>query len=209
MDGLRPDHLVYAAPDLAAGIDRVAELLGVVPVPGGRHPAFGTRNALVGLGESAYLEILAPDPASPPPGRGLLFRLDELEGPKLVTWAATGGRLELLVEQAYLAGVDLGPVQEGCRRLPDGSLLSWTLTDPHAPREGGVLPFLIDWGTTPHPADALAHACRLLGLRAEHPDADRVRALLAALGLAIDVASGPAPGLAATIRGPNGTVELR
>ncbi len=209
MDALRPDHLVYAAPDLAAGIDRVTELLGVPPVPGGRHPALGTRNALVGLGESAYLEILAPDPASPPPDRGLLFRLDELPGPKLVTWAATGGRLEPLVEKARRAGVDLGPIQAGSRRQPDGSLLSWTLTDPHAPREGGVLPFLIDWGTTPHPAAALAHPCVLLGLRAEHPDADRVRARLAVLGLAVDVASGSVPGLAATIRGPNGTVELR
>lgn len=209
MDNLRVDHLIYTTPDLATGIEAVRTLLGVEPVPGGHHPDLGTRNALVGLGRSVYLEILGPDPESLPPDRGWLFRIDELERPRLATWAVRGSMLDPIVAAAREAGIDLGSVQKGSRRQPDGSVLSWTLTDPYALREGGVLPFLIDWGRSPHPATALPSGCELLALRLLHPEAHRVRSALEALGVDVEVEQERSPGLAATIRGPNGTVELR
>ena len=54
------DHLVYATPDLAAGVDQVERLLGVKAIPGGQHPGGGTRNSLIRLGEGSYLEIIGP-----------------------------------------------------------------------------------------------------------------------------------------------------
>src|SRR5262245_26246914 len=84
----RVDHLVYATPDLKLGIDRTEELFGVRATPGGQHPGSGTRNALVALGPSAYLEIIGPDPEQSKPSNPRRFGIDDLKAPRLVTWAA-------------------------------------------------------------------------------------------------------------------------
>lgn len=203
------DHLIIGAPDLDEGMARARELLGVEPARGGQHPGFGTRNALVSLGKGRYLEIVAPDPNQPDPVGPRLFGIDDLEAPRLVTWSAKGKELENLVSEAGTHGAGLGSVRSGGRKRPDGSILSWTVTDPFMPREGGVVPFFIDWGGTPHPSETAPPGCELLELRAEHPDAGRVQATLRGLGLAIRVETALAPGLVASVRTPSGAVELR
>lgn len=205
----RVDHLVYATPDLAAGVKQVERLLGVKAVPGGQHPGAGTRNALIGLGDKTYLEIIGPDPDQPKPDRPRRFGIDELQAPRLVTWAAKGTDLEAIVESAKSHSLDLGQVQSGSRRRPDGVLLSWRLTVSPALTADGLVPFFIDWGTTPHPAAALPKACELVALRAEHPDGNRVQAELSTIGLSLRVNPGSAPSITATIRTPKGDVELR
>lgn len=205
----RIDHLVYATPDLARGIEEVEKLLGVRAVSGGQHPGGGTRNALIGLGDRVYLEIIGPDPDQPKPNRPRRFSIDELESPRLVTWAAKATDLARVVDDAKRNGIELGQVQSGSRRRPDGVMLSWKLTVSSELTAGGVIPFFIDWGETEHPAASLPKGCRLVSLRAEHPDADRVGKMLAGIGLDLLVEKGPAPALIATISTPRGTVELR
>jgi hypothetical protein len=208
----RIDHLIIAAPSLKEGMARAEELLGVEAMPGGQHPGFGTRNALISLGKGTYLEIVGPDPEQPDPEGARLFGVDDLKASKLVTWVAKGTDLEGLVSGAGSAGTYesvLGSVPSGGRKQPDGSFLAWEVTDPFTPREGGVVPFFIDWGETPHPSETAPVGCELVDLRAEHPDVGRVREILNGLELNLRVESGPTPALIAKIRGPGGTVELR
>lgn len=61
------DHLVIVVPDLSAAIERYQQL-GFSVVAGGRHTTTGTHNALIGLADGSYIELLAfyqPNPQSP------------------------------------------------------------------------------------------------------------------------------------------------
>jgi hypothetical protein len=205
----RIDHLVYATPDLTAGITHVETLLGVYATPGGQHPGEGTRNALVALGPTSYLEIIGPDPEQPHPAGPRKFEIDDLSEPRLVTWAAKGTNLTQFVADARRRGVPVGDVIPGSRRTPGGVLLSWHISNQRAMVADGLVPFFIDWGDTPHPAKSAAAGATLIALRAEHPEPESVRRMLGELGLELPVAKGAKPSLVATIAGTRGRVDLR
>ena len=205
----RVDHLVYATPDLNRGVEEIEKLLGVRATAGGQHPGRGTRNALVALGPTAYLEILAPDPEQPPPEEPRPFGLDELKESRLVAWFVNGRDLERLRGEAVRKGVPLGEVKSGSRRRPDGVQLWWQFTDPWVRVADGIVPLFIDWGDSPHPARTAAKGATLVSLRAEHPDVLDVRGMLRRLGLDLPVKRRQSPALIAVIEGPRGRVELR
>jgi hypothetical protein len=137
------------------------------------------------------------------------FGIDDLKSPRLVTWAVKSNDLEAITQKAKTYGLDLGMVQSGGRRRPDGVLLAWRLTVSRILTADGIVPFFIDWGKTQHPASGLSQNCKLVGLRAEHPNAKNIEPGLSALGLNIKIDKGPAPALIATIQTPQGQVELR
>lgn len=207
------DHLVFASPELSEGVRLVEERLGVTMDPGGRHEGFGTRNRLVGFGGRSYMEVVSVDPGAPDPDRDRWFGLDTLEAPRLVTWCAAvptaaASDLPALVAAGRDAGVDLGEIRQGRRARADGSVLTWSMTDPWSDRQGGVIPFFIDWGASPHPAEQLPARARFLGVRLEHPEPERIRGFLDALGLDTPVTEAHAPRVIATLETPNGVREL-
>jgi hypothetical protein len=205
----RVDHLVYATPDLQIGIDAIEKQLGVKATVGGQHPGLGTRNALAALGPTSYLEIIGPDPAQAKPPGPRRFGIDELKAPRIVRWVVQSSELAAVAEKAAKAGVTLGPIASGGRRRPDGVVLAWRYTDPAVVVADGLVPFFIDWGTSPHPALTAAKGATLVQLRAEHPDAPRVQTMIDQLGLELRVSQAPAPSIIATIDSPRGRVELR
>ena len=205
----RVDHVVYATPNLDRGIEEIEKLLGVRATAGGQHPGRGTRNALIALGPTAYLEIIAPDPEQPPPAEPRPFGIDGLTKSRLVAWFVKGRDLERLRSEAVRNGVPLGEVKSGSRRRPDGVELAWKFTDPWAPVADGIVPLFIDWGDSPHPAGTSAKGALLISLRAEHPDVQGVRGMLQRLGVDLPVEQGQSPTLVAVIEGPRGRVELR
>ena len=205
----RVDHLVYATPDLSLGIDTLEKLFGVRAAAGGQHPGEGTRNALIALGPASYLEIIGPDPEQPKPDKPRRFGIDDLKAPRLARWAAKGTELERLHAEAASHGITLGDVIAGSRRRPDGVVLSWRYTNPRTVVADGIVPFFIDWGTSPHPSRTAAPGVTLLSLRVEHPDAIRVQKMLSQLGLDLSVQLGAKPALIATCDSPKGRVELR
>ncbi|MEJ3653601.1 VOC family protein [Actinomycetes bacterium KLBMP 9759] len=196
----RLDHLVYATPDLDAAVTAFAAVSGVEPVEGGRHLGRGTRNHLVGLGPTSFLEIIGPDHDYPAePGAVVPFGIAELTGPRLVTWAVAPSDIE-----AAVAASGIGPIEPMARRTPAGDLLEWRLTPSGAAPPG--VPFLIDWGSTPHPAAALPRV-GLTGLGATLPDPDAVEGVLAALDVTLALEPGPRA-LVALLDTPRGPVTL-
>jgi hypothetical protein len=206
------DHLVVAATTLADGIEYIAEVTGVAPQPGGKHAAMGTHNALVRLAERAYLEIIAIDPTGTKPARPRWFDLDNIalqaelaERPRLIHWVA---RTPDIARAAALCPILLGaihPMTRGDYR--------WRITIPDDGKlpAKGVVPTLIQWDVPLHPADLLpASGISIAGIAAAHPDPDRIRSALAALGLVgvLPVTYDRDVRLAAMLRTPRGIVTL-
>jgi hypothetical protein len=198
------DHIVYAGPDLDEATRHVARLTGVRPVEGGRHPGLGTRNRLIGLGGRRYLEVVGPDPEQPAPDLPRPFGLDELTTPRLVAWAIRAADLDDRVARARARGHDPGVAEPMSRRTSAGELLRWRLT----PIRVGPVPFLIDWGTTAHPADSDLPVAALVSFTAADPEPDEVRSRLEPLGARLDVCYAERPALTAVLAGPDGPVTL-
>jgi len=172
----RLDHLVLAAQTLQEGVEYVQATLGVEPPPaGGKHPLMGTHNRLLNLGHGAYLEIIAVDPEAPTPDRPRWFELDRFVGPpRLLTWVACSEALECY------AALGLGPVCKARR-----GDLEWHITLPEDGRLhwGGVVPYLIQWGSR-HPSETLPETgCRLEELVLRHPEPQAVDRVLRSLEL--------------------------
>ncbi len=203
------DHIIFAVPELESGMDEIESLLGVRPMIGGRHPKYGTHNALLSLGTDTYFEIIAPDPELPAPENGRLFDASGTGQSRLATWVLRSDSIEEQSAKVVSTGVPLGPLESGSRESPDGTVLSWRLTNPYATPFDGAIPFLIDWGNTPHPAGTTPRGCELVGLRIEHPKTDEVREALSVLGVDIDVNKADKYRLIATIRSVRGIVELK
>lgn len=202
----RLDHLIWAVADLDRGIADLEALSGVRAAVGGRHPGFGTRNALAGLSPGLYLEILAPDPLQD--GAGTLGALVAgLVQPSLIGWCARGDDLEGLAARLPAAGLATPGRIAMTRTRPDGLRLDWSILGIGGHEFGALIPFLIDWQACPHPSASAPAGLRLERFDLTAPDPLAVASACAGLGIDVQPSQGKA-GLHAEITGPKGQFRL-
>ena len=146
------DHLVLAARTLAQGLDWCEATLGIRPEAGGRHALMGTHNRVFAIGSArfprAYFEVIATDPAAPPPQHARWFALDDaalqhalVRGPQ---WVARCASLDATRAALLASGLDGGEPRpaELAAALPEAlerdpragaSPISVTLAGTHGP----------------------------------------------------------------------------
>jgi hypothetical protein len=150
------DHVSYAAShdSVIDVIQRIGSQLGASFIDGGIHPQFGTRNFILPLKDSRYIEVVCPlnHPAADKTPFGQLVRKKVEAGGGWLSWVVVVSDLSPIEQKLQRKAV------EGHRKKPDGSELFW--------RQIGILdtldqasnPFFIQWERGSHPsteADAL------------------------------------------------------
>jgi catechol 2,3-dioxygenase-like lactoylglutathione lyase family enzyme len=200
------DHIILGIDDLDRGVAWVEQRTGVRAVFGGVHPGRGTRNALIALGPSSYLEILAPDPQQSSPT--WFTQLLTLPDPRLLAWAVHAPDLAALAQVAVAAGFPIDGPHDGARSRPDGKVLRWKLFHLHDDR-GGLLPFFIEWShDSLHPAADAPSGCRLERFHLQSPDAQDLARACQILAVEVAIEPGVKPLMIARLASPKGEVEL-
>ncbi len=141
---MRIDHVVLGSRDLDATGDRYLRQHGLASVPGGAHPAWGTANRIVPLGDD-YVEFLAvvdPDVAASS-AFGTFLRDLTAEGDRWFTVCVADDDLD---GSAARLGLD---VVRGSRVRPDGTEVRWRSAGLEDPRRDPWLPFFIEWQVDP------------------------------------------------------------
>lgn len=200
----RLDHLVYATPNVEETVEDLFQTLGVRALVGGQHVGWGTHNCIASLGDGVYLEIVGPDPRQPEPDRPRPFLIDHITSARLITWAVSVPDMAAALAASNAAGYDPGPARAMSRATPDGGTLAWELTSPPLGDDGGLVPFILAWGSTVHPSTTSVQGLSLVSISATHPQPEHVNRMLQALGTSLAIEHGQQPRLEARLRGPAG-----
>ena len=129
------DHVVLVVPDLDRAVAE-HEARGFTVTMGGEHAGGLTHNALIGLADASYLELIAFHDVAAARGKHSWQPVAESGG----GWAdfALASR-DLAADAAALADLLKRPVETGGRTRPDGVAVAWQTARLVAP-----LPFLIE-----------------------------------------------------------------
>ena len=143
MNGMRVDHVVYAAEHdgLQATARRLAEQIGVEPVDGGVHPRFGTRNIILPLAHERYVEVVEvlDHPASDKAPFGQVVRARSECGGGWLGWVV---QVDDITEQEKRLGRQS---VLGNRHRPDGVELRWKQLGVRGLQADPQLPFFVQW----------------------------------------------------------------
>ena len=201
------------APTLIEGVSHVESCLDLDAPFGTRHDYMGTHNHRLQLGNSVYLEIVAPDPEGAKPDRPRWFGLDNHktvrsdwnEGRRFRGWVAS------TVDIAFEIAAHRDVFGERVALPPASPTFDFSIpADGSLPLDGAA-PSLIDHrGDPTSMADIPDLGARLRSVTLEHPDPDAIAALYR--GLSINrppkIMPGPKIRFSAQIETPTGLKEL-
>jgi hypothetical protein len=145
------DHVILPVNNLGLEAAGIRARYGLASVEGGRHPAWGTANWIVPLGDT-YLELVAVVDQESASRSGFGQWIASAMPGRPLGWAVRTTSIDAVARR-------LGqPVVPGSRVDPSGALITWRSAGVDvAVREPG-LPFFIQWGDgVPLPGAAALH----------------------------------------------------
>ncbi|MCP4187252.1 MAG: VOC family protein [Gammaproteobacteria bacterium] len=209
------DHIVIAADSLNRGVEYIQDELGIDIPKGGFHQTMGTHNHLMQLGNGSYLELIAIDPQADVPKHPRWFALDEAlmreslrQSPRLITWMMNTADIQGIKQAAEY---EIGTPTELSR-----DQLRWqvALTDDGRLLGNGLLPYVIQWHSQPHPSRGMADlGCLLVSLTLFHNRVEWLESKLNSIGAGHlieikQIADSESPYLSAAIETPGGVKSL-
>ena len=202
------DHFMWAAVDLDKATAEFENLTGVRPEFGGRHPGFGTHNALVSLANGSYMEVLALDPEQSA-DNPIVREIAELQSPEILAFHLQRSDLESIVETLQELEIPFtGPLDLG-RKRPDGTELRWRLLFPESPTFRHALPIFIDWMDAPHPSASAPSGCTLTHFEVGHTRPEELKNIYRRLGVTVEVVKSENAHAKAILDTPKGEVILQ
>jgi Glyoxalase-like domain len=185
---LAVDHVVLPVADLGLAASEIESRYGLASIEGGRHPAWGTANRILPLGD-AYVELVAVADRETAAHSAFGSWVAAAEPGRPLGWAVRTDAIDVVGRRLGLT------VVPGFRVTPAGRRITWRSAGVDvAVREPG-LPFFIQWGDgVPMPgATPVRHPGGPASLKLLSLDADPVRLAdwLGEQDLPLDVANGP------------------
>jgi len=133
------DHVILPVRDLALEAAGLEARYGLASVEGGRHPAWGTANRIVPLGDS-YLELVTVADRETAARTAFGQWIAAATPGRLLGWAVRTDSIDAVARR-------LGqPVHPGSRVTPSGAVISWRSVGADIATHEAGLPFFIQWG---------------------------------------------------------------
>lgn len=204
------DHIVYSVPDLKEACDHIENTLGIRPQIGGYHKTKGTMNALLNLGNTCYLEILAVDESNSDISGPRWMGVDLIDEPRVTRWSLKSS--QLIEDQQHLRQYSelMGQISGGTRQTPAGDTLQWNMILPLASPAIEIIPFMTDWARSSiHPTNRLEQECQLIDIEFRHPLPELIQPVFTNLDIQEEVKKDSEAAISFTVKYAEKSITLR